>query len=204
MLRRASGRARTMGSSSLAIAAVLAAAWAVPAQAERYEHSIESGTDTEFFEECGKQLRRDVVFSAKSITRTGKGELDTAFFGHFQVDFVDTITNLANGKFYTIEGHVLNKDVKAVPQGGTLFVFDTIEVGQPFTVTDMSGEIRIRERGQLRFTYLFDTEGNDGPDGNPAPGGITLEDLDVKVAGPHAGFEMTEEEWCELQDDMIG
>jgi hypothetical protein len=42
------------------------------------------------------------------------------------------------------------------------------------------------------------------PDGNPAPGGITLEDISVKVAGPHAGFEMTEEEWCELQNDMIG
>jgi uncharacterized protein (DUF2147 family) len=204
MLRRASDRARTMGCSSLAIAAVLAAAWAVPAQAERYEHSRESGTDTEFFEECGKQLRSDVVFSAKSITRTGKGKLATAFFGHLQVDFVDTVTNLENGKFYTVEGHVLNKDVKAVPQGGTLFVFDTIEVGQPFTVTDMSGVTRIRERGQLRFTYLFDTLGNDGPDGNPAPGGITLEEISVKVAGPHAGFEMTEEEWCALQDDMIG
>jgi uncharacterized protein (DUF2147 family) len=187
MLRRASDRARTMGSSirrSLAIAAVLAAAWAVPAQAERYEHSRESGTESEFFEECGKQLRSDVVFSAKSITRTGKHDLDTAFFGHFQVDFVNTVTNLANGKFYTVEAHSMSKDTKAVPQGGTLFVFDTIEVGQPFTVTDMSGEIRIRERGQLRFTYLFDTGGNDGPDGNPVPGGITLEDLSVKVAGP--------------------
>ena len=189
---------------SLAIASALVAAGAVPAQAELYEHSRESGTGTEFFEECGKQLRSNGVYSAKSITRTGKHDLNTAFFGHFQVDFVDTITNLANGKFYTIEGHVLNKDVKAVPQGGTLFVFDTIEVGQPFTVTDMSGETRIRERGQLRFTYLFDTEGNDGPDGNPAPGGNTLEDLSVKVAGPHAGFDMTEQEWCELQDDMIG
>jgi hypothetical protein len=202
MLRR-----RTMGSSirrSLAIAAVLAAGWAVPAQAELYEHSRESGTGTEFFEECGKQLRLDFVFSATSITRTGKGDLATAFFGHFQVDFVDTVTNLANGKFYTVEGHVLNKDVKAVPQGGTKFVFDTIEVGRPFTVTDMSGETRIRERGQLRFTYLFDTLGNDGPDGTPVPGGETIEDLSVKVAGPHAGFEMTEEEWCALQDDMIG
>ena len=188
---------------SLAMAAVLAAAWAVPAQAEIYENIRESGSYSEEFEECGKQLRSDSVFSARSITRLGKHDLDTAFFGHFQVDFVDTVTNLANGRFYTIEGHVLNKDVKAVPQGGTLFVFDTIEVGQPFTVTDMSGEARIRERGQLRFTYLFDTEGNDGPDGNPAPGGNTLEDLSVKVAGPYARFDMTEEDWGELQDYLV-
>ena len=189
---------------SLAIASVLAVAWVVPAQAEIYENIREEGSFSEEFEECGKQLRSEGVFSARSITRTGKHDLDTAFFGHFQVDFVETVTNLANGKYYTVEGHVLNKDVKAVPQGGTLFVFDTIEAGRPFTVTDMSGETRIFERGQLRFTYLFDTEGNDGPDGNPAPGGTTLEDLSVKVAGPHAGFDMTEEEWCALQDDMIG
>ncbi len=196
-----------MGSNrkrSLAIAAVLAAAWAAPAQAERYEHTTESGSFTDTFEECGKELRQDTVFSSKSITRTGKGDLATAFFGHFQVDFVDTITNLANGKYYTIEGHLMSKDTKAVPQGGTLFVFDTIEVGQPFTVTDMNGVTRIRERRQLRFKYLFDTGGNDGPDGNPAPGGITLQDISVKIAGPHAGFEMTEEEWCALQDDMVG
>jgi hypothetical protein len=68
----------------------------------------------------------------------------------------------------------------------------------------MNGEVRIRERGQLRFTYLFDTGGNDGPDGNPAPGGTWLGDLDVKVAGPHAGFEMSEEEWCSLEVDMVG
>ena len=150
------------------------------------------------------QLRNDFEFALRDLTRTGKGKFDTAFFGNFAVDCFQTVTNLANGKFYTIERHVLNKDTKAVPQGGTLFVFDSIEAGQRFTVTDMNGEIRIRERGQLRFTYLFDTEGNDGDDGNPAPGGTVLEELDVKVAGPHASFEMTEEEWCSLVVDMIG
>ena len=190
---------------SLAIAVVLAAAWAVPAQAEIYENMRESGSFSEEFEECGKQLRADVTYSAKSITRAGKHDLDTAFFGHWQVDGVETITNLANGKFYTVEHHSMAKDTKAVPQGGTLFIFDTIEVGQPFTVKDMSGEIVLRERGQLRWTYLFDTLGNDGEGGVPAPGGDQVgPDLDVKVAGPHAAFEMTEEEWCAFQDDLVG
>jgi hypothetical protein len=196
-----------MGSSikrSLAIAAVLAAACAAPAQAEIYSNEKFSETGSEEFEECGMQLRNDFEFALRDLTRTGKGKFDTAFFGNFAVDGFQTITNLANGKFYTIERHVLNKDTKAVPQGGTLFVFDSIEAGQRFTVTDMNGEIRIRERGQLRFTYLFDTEGNDGDDGNPAPGGTVLEELDVKVAGPHASFEMTEEQWCSLVVDMIG
>jgi hypothetical protein len=183
---------------SLAIAAVLAAAWAVPAQAERYENIRESGSFSEEFEECGKQFREDVVYSTRTLTRSGKHDLETAFFGHFQVDAVTTVTNLANGKFYTVEFHSLVKDTKAVPQGGSLFVFDTIEVGQPYTLKDMSGETVIRERGQLRYTYLFDTEGDD------VPGGIGLEDLDLKIAGPHAAFELTEEEWCELQDDLVG
>jgi hypothetical protein len=190
---------------SLAIAAVLAAAWAVPAQAEIYENIRESGSFSDEFEECGKQLRADVTYSAKSITRSGKHDLASASFGHWQVDGVETITNLANGRFYTIEHHSMAKDTKAVPQGGTLFIFDTIEVGQPFTVRDMSGEIVLRERGQLRWTYLFDTLGNDGPDGTPVPGGDQVgPDLDVKVAGPHAAFDMTEEEWCAFQDDLVG
>ena len=189
---------------SVAIAAVLAAACAAPAQAEIYSNEKFSETGSEEFEECGMQLRNDFEFTIRDLTRTGKGKLDTAFLGNFAVDGFQTITNTANDKFFTIERHVLNKDTKAVPQGGTLFVFDSIEAGQPFTVTDMNGEIRIRDRGQLRFTYLFDTEGNDGPDGNPAPGGIAFEDLDVKVAGPHPRFEMSEEEWCSLMLDMIG
>ncbi len=159
-----------MGSSlrrSLAIAAVLAAAWAVPAQAEIYEHERFAGTESNEFEECGMQLRSDVEFSATSITRVGKHKLDTAFFGHFMVDFVDTVTNLANGKFFTVEGNVLNKDVKAERVSGSIFKFVTIEAGRPFTLTDMSGETVIRERGQLRFTYLFDTEGDDIPGGLP-------------------------------------
>ena len=52
-------------------------------------------------------------------------------------------------------------------------MFETIEAGQRFTVRDMSGETLIRERGQLRFTYLFDTEGNDRPGGHPRWGTIS-------------------------------
>ena len=183
----------------MAIATVFAAACAVPAQAKIYEHERFAGTESEEFEECGMQLRSDVEFSATSITRVGKGKLDTAFFGHFMVDYVETLTNLANGKFFTTEGNVLNKDVKAVPVEGSIFKFVSTEVGRRFTLRDMSGETVIRERGQLRFTYLFDTEGDD------VPGGIPIgDDLDVKVAGPHAAFEMTDEEWCGLMNDLIG
>ena len=64
------------------------------------------------------QLRSDVEFSATSITRVGKGKLDTAFFGHFHVDFVETVTNLANGKFFTVEGHVLNKTSRRSRRAG--------------------------------------------------------------------------------------
>ena len=183
---------------SLAIAAVLAAAWAVPAQAEIYSNERFSEAGSELFEECGMQLRLDYEFSGRELVRTGKHDLETAFFGHFQIETLEKVTNTANGKFYTLERLNLIKDVKAVPQGGTLFVFDTIEVGQPITVTDMNGVIRVRDRGQARYTYLFDTTGDD------VPGGNTLEDLDLKLAGQHPFFVMSEEEWCGLVNDMIG
>src|SRR5262245_57581082 len=99
---------------SLVIAAVLAVAVAVPAQAKLYEHVRVSETFSEEFEECGKQLRADVTYSAKSLTRAGKHDLESAFFGHWQVDGVETITNLANGKWYTVEHHSMAKDTKAV------------------------------------------------------------------------------------------
>jgi hypothetical protein len=167
----------------------------VPAQAKPYEHASFADTEIQEFEECGKHLRSEFVYEATSIIRAGKHDLDTAFFGHFMLDAVDTITNLENGKFLTIEIHAMTKDVQAERVSGSIFESVTIEVGQPFTLRDMSGEIVIRDRGQLRFTYLFDTEGDD------VPGGIFIEELSVKVAGPHAGFEM---EWCEVMDDLIG
>ena len=190
---------------SLAIGAVLAAACAVPAQAEIYsnERFSESGSDD--FEECGLQLHSEFEATGRDLTRTGKHASDTAFFGHFQIDAVETVTNTANGKFYTFELRNLIHDTKAVPQEEEhVFVFDTIEVGQPVTVRDMTGEIRVRDRGQVRYTYSFDTLGNDGEDGNPAPGGEILEDLDLKLAGPHPQFVMSEEEWCGLVVNMIG
>ena len=157
---------------SLAIAAVLAAAWAVPAQAERYENIRESARAARSSRSAASSSA-GLVFSTRTITRTGKHELETAFFGHFQVDAVTTVTNLANGKFYTVERHSVQGH-QGGPAGRVALRVRLDRGRPPFTLKDMSGETVIRERGQLRFTYLFDTEGRGW---NPAPGGITLEDL---------------------------
>ena len=50
---------------------------------------------------------------------------------------------------------------------------------------DMTGGILLRDRGVIRTTVLFDTLGDD------TPGGVTLEELDVSVAGPHPGSSWT-------------
>jgi hypothetical protein len=62
----------------------------------------------------------------------------------------------------------------------------------------MTGAVVLRNRGVIRTTILFDTLGDD------TPGGVTLEELDVSVAGPHPGFFMDEDGFCTLVQDLIG
>jgi hypothetical protein len=62
----------------------------------------------------------------------------------------------------------------------------------------MTGAVLLRDRGVIRTTILFDTLGDD------TPGGVTLEELDVSVAGPHPGFFMDDDAFCGLVQDLIG
>ena len=59
------------------------------------------------------------------------------------------------------------------------------------------GRILVRDRGAIRQTYLFDTEGDD------MPGGIFLEPLEERVSGPHPGFFMSEEEFCAVVTPLL-
>ena len=51
-----------------------------------------------------------------------------------------------------------------------------------------------RDRGNVHFRILFDTEGDD------VPGGILVEELEPEVHGPHPGFD----DFCGLITPLIG
>ncbi len=62
----------------------------------------------------------------------------------------------------------------------------------------MSGTVVLRDRGSLSFTYLFDSGGDS------VPGGTFVEDVSLRVSGPHPGFFLDEAAQCAGVIDMIG
>ena len=175
----------------------LALAGAVPAQATIFERGTFSFEESVEEDLCGIAVRHDDVATGKFRNRTGKGDLDQAFFGKVNLEFTDTFTNLATGAHFAIAGHVVNKDVKATPLGGTVFEFKVRESG-PVVVRDMNGNTVLRDRGAIWFTVVFDTLGDS------QPGGELLAETVDRVSGPHPLFEMDDTAFCDMVHDLIG
>jgi len=183
----------------LALPAVLAMlvvmAGAVPAHATIF--SKDHFTFQDSFEEdvCGIAVRHDITASGHFRTRTGKGELDQAFFGQSSVEFTDTFTNLATGASFSIEGRLTGMDVKATPLGGNVFEFKFRESGT-VVVRDMDGNVVLREAGAIWTTVVFDTLGDS------MPGGDVLDETVFRVSGPHPLFDGAA--FCDMVHDLIG
>jgi len=180
---------------TLAILVVMAGA--VPAQATIFEKGHFSFQDS--FEEdlCGIAVRHDFEVTGNFRTRTGKGDLDQAFFGQGNNRFTDTFTNLGTDASFSIEGTVVDKDVKATPLGGNVFEFRFQEAGT-VVVCDMDGDVVLRDSGVFRTTIVFDTLGDS------MPGGDVLDETVDRVSGPHPLFEMDEAAFCDTVHDLIG
>ena len=181
---------------TLAMVAVMVGA--VPAQATIFERGEFSFEDSHEEDLCGIELRVDNAFSTKFRVRTGKGDLDQAFFGMDRYEFTDTFTNLATGAFFTITGEGVFKDVKATPLGENIFAFKVLEAGKPAVVRDMNGNVVLRDRGAIWRTFEFDTLGDS------QPGGEVLEETIDRVSGPHPLLDMEEAAFCEMVHDLIG
>ncbi len=181
---------RTMFGAAAAICLLVtlvlpASAGATIVERDRYE-----GTDSFSYDFCGFDVEVGVTFHGVTSIRAGKGKLDSAFFLHDKFWFTET--HSANGKSFTISGNGLFQETKAVPVGGTLFEFSSVEAGQPFVVRDMDGDLLLRDRGAVKQTVVFDTLG-DG-----VPGGVFVEEVDIRIAGPHPGFFVDPTEACAL------
>lgn len=182
---------------ALAVMAVMALAVPV-AQATIFERGSFSFDET--FEEnlCGVEVLHHEVFTADFRTRTGKGDLDQAFFGMLNARFSDTFTNVATGASFTIEGHgVLNKDVKATPLGGNIFEFKVLEAST-VVVRDLDGKVVLRDAGSFWRTIVFDTLGDS------QPGGDVLSETIIRVNGPHPLLNMDEAAFCDMVHALIG
>jgi len=177
--------------------AVMLGGWVVTAQATviGQEHYTASFSDQ--FVDCGITFHEQFDVNGTAHFRVGKGGLESAFFSHDKFRFLSTATNLANARFYTIEGNFVFNETKARRIEGNVSEFDSVQAGR-WTLSDDNGSIVLHDRGVIRSTILFDTLG-DG-----VPGGEFIDFISEDVRGPHPGFNIPEEEFCVLLDELVG
>jgi hypothetical protein len=177
-----SRRTRRAGRVAGPLAAIAAALLLITPVAATTDFRERYSFDYDFTYTCGA-VEISVVGHAEGVfqVRVGKGKFDTAFFAHDNYSFTETHTN-PDGDFLVISGNGLFQETRAVPLGGTLFAFSAVNAGRPFIVSDEDGNVLVRDRGVIRETIVFDTQGDD------EVGGIFIESLSFEVAGPHDGL----------------
>jgi hypothetical protein len=172
--------------------------WASPARSAVLEHQRFGGSYSDDFELCGIPVHLEGEDRGTFNIRVGKGKLDTLFFEHTVEQYADTISNPANGRYFTTSGRSVVQEMQARRVEGSIFQITSHEAGMPLVVKDSSGQVVLRDRGVISTTILFDTGGDH------VPGGEEVEVLDVRVAGPHPDFFMQDAERCALIHRLIG
>jgi hypothetical protein len=180
--------------TGLVAAALLAASVAASAQGTVRERFREV-PEWSFTEDCGFPVQVTGAGTALIILREGKNKDEGAFPVLNRFEYSETWTNLATGQWFVIRGHVLFNEVEATHVEGSIFQFRFVEAGQPFVVEDSDGNVVERNRGSVRGTYLFDTQGDD------QPGGEFIADLELRIAGPHPGLDKHP---CDYAVELIG
>ena len=178
------------------IAVALFALSAVPASAVLFEKTAPYSDPYSFdIPDCGFPIHVDGVQWGKFHIRQGTGKNETAFFAHDQYAFRETWTNTDTDAYFVISGNGLFNEVKATRISGSVFMFRSVNSGQPFVVQDSNGNVVIRDRGTIQETILFDTGGD------AVPGGTFIDLVSDAVHGPHPGFFV---DICDVANDLIG
>ena len=185
---------RTLRSMVVAAAVLVAMlALAAPVYARPIAHEPFSGTDSAI--ECGV-YERETTFGGWFMIKDATPATDGQFFyfqSHFE--YTDVITNPDTGDFFTVTGSTFNKESQARQVEGSIYTYSQLEIGQPFEVRDMDGNLVLRDVGLIEFSYTFDTLGDS------QPGGDNFDEEFVRLAGPHPGFDF---DFCAMADELIG
>ena len=175
---------------------VAAALTATPSSATKLFSESFSGPYTDGYDDCGFDVVVEGVGSGRDSVRVGKGKNESAFFGHTNYSFVETHTNPATGAFFTLTGDgnfTENKAIRRPEEGPNVFQFWATEAGQ-FTIYDADGNLVAVDRGSLKSSILFDTEGD------AEPGGILVEFLEENINGRSEIFD----NFCDIATELIG
>lgn len=137
---------------------------AAPAQAALYSHDRFAFTFAETFDECGITIDHTASGHAGFSIRTIKGT-DEAYLGWQNLSAVDTFTNSANGRFFTISDRSTFRETRGTHVEGNIWAFDSKLSGASFTVRDDSGQVVARDSGTLRMVTMYDLLGDAQPGG---------------------------------------
>jgi hypothetical protein len=94
-----------------------------------------------------------------------------------------------DGRSFTLAGHAVAKDVKSKSVEGSVYEFTFQSTGQPAVITDSSGAVVARDRGNLSFHYTIDV----------ATGAFNF--LGLKISGPHPLFDV---DLCKVVAPLVG
>jgi hypothetical protein len=189
---------RLLAAAALAAACGSIALAAAPAQATLYDRFHFAFTNSVQEDVCGIDAQIDTDLRGTVVIRYVNDGRDQAFVGHGTLNGSETFTNLANGESFRIEIRTREGDLAGRHIEGDIYEFTGTTVGVE-RVVDGDGHLVLRDAGQFRQTYLFDTLG-DG-----MPGGEFVGDPSESVLrGPHPLAEMDDAAFCDMVHDLIG
>jgi hypothetical protein len=178
-------------------AVVLAAVLAAPAHSTIRERG--TVVNEEFSYDCGSTIQVHEVWNGAYRLREGKRESEGAFLLLDRGEATVTFTHTETGEWYRVQLDGTFNEVKARRVEGSILEFRVVEAGQRFTVYDSAGNVVMRDRGAIKYRFLFDTGGDD------EPGGEWLEFYDFQFAGQHeAGRIVAEDGPCALAEHLLG
>jgi hypothetical protein len=172
---------------------------ASPAGAEPLEREHYSFQESDTFTdtECGAPITIDYAaeFSGLFMLKEGRaGDPTPYLFDNYSG--VETYTNVANGKTFTLIHQGLFKDLQIELVEGTVYRFTAIETGQPVFGIGPDGKRFPIDRGRIRYTFFVDTQGDADLDND-----VFLGFEEPDVAGPHPVF-VGDADFCDLLDAL--
>jgi hypothetical protein len=179
---------------TLATAAALTTVAAAAAPASVVEKGRIVDGSYGFAYDCGFPVEVTGIASGNFRLREGTGDDATAFFSLDRISFREIHTNAQTGEWFSVSGHFANNEIGATRIEGSLFEFRTIKAGPVARIEDSDGNLVSRDRGVVKSTILFDTGGDD------EVGGTFIDQVDLKLAGPHEAFGRQ----CEIATELIG
>lgn len=157
----------------------IAPAAAAAPQSTFEEYAFETWT-------CGYPMQVEGELTSKFRERANPKGGDVTLV-HENLNFEETWTNAA-GDSFGVSGHMVSKDLKVTPLGGSLYEITSQTSGQPQVVT-ANGSVLARDRGLVRFTFTHDLATD------------SFEFLEARVNGPHPGFNT---DLCKIVAPVVG